>query len=102
MITKSMLSVFPPERLPLLLLLTLSYCDRYAHSHSNCYRDCDCDFHSNCYSDGNCDSDGNCHSHRFRQSDTDTQANSYSETPHDTEAAPDSAAKAGRSEPVIR
>ena len=32
----------------------------------------------------------------------DTQTNPHSETPHDTEAAPDSAAKAGRSEPVIR
>ena len=56
----------------------------------------DCDSHANC------DSDANCHSLRFRQSDTDTQTNAHSETPHDTEAAPESVAKAGRSEPVIR
>ena len=46
--------------------------------------------------------DPNSHSHCFRQSDTDTQTNPHSETPHDTEAAPDSAAKAERSEPMIR
>ena len=44
----------------------------------------------------------NCYSDRFRQCNTDTQTKPHSETSHDTEAAPESAAKAGRSEPVIR
>ena len=56
--------------------------------------------HGNCDADRN--SDGNCHSHRFRQSDAYTQTNAHSETTYDTEAAPESAAKAERSEPMIR
>ena len=79
------------------------------HCHSNGYCNCytmvllhHCDSHGNFDSHANCDSDANCHSLRFRQSDSDTQTNPHSETPYDTEAAPESAAKTGRSEPMIR
>ena len=93
-------------RLRLLQLLrshataTATRLQRYCNIYTNGHRDCDS--HSNFDGHANCDSDANCHSLRFRQSDTDTQTNPHSETPYDTEAAPDSAAKAGRSEPVIR
>ena len=95
MTTKFMLSVFPEERLrPRLLRVqrttpTATHSD--GHSYSYGHRDCDAN-----------ESDGNCHCHRFRQSDTNTQTNAHSETTYDTEAAPESAAKAERSEPMIR
>ena len=74
-----------------------TYCDRDCNGNFDGKRDTDCDSHGNCDGHANCDSDANCHSHRFRQSDTDTQTNPHSKTPYDTEAAPESAAKAGRS-----
>ena len=43
-----------------------------------------------------------CYSHRGWDCDTDTQTKPHSETSHYAEAAPESAAKARRSEPVIR
>jgi len=42
------------------------------------------------------------HAYAYSYSDTYGQTNAHSETPHDTEAAPESAAKAERSEPMIR
>ena len=67
------------------------------------YGDCNCNCKQrNFHGHANCDSDANCHSLRLRQPDTDTQTNPHSKTPHDTEAAPESAAKARRFEPVIR
>ena len=56
----------------------------------------------NCDGYANCDSDANCHSLRLREPDGNPQTNPNSETPHDTEATPDSAAKAGHCESIIR